>query len=405
LTTFTAAFRSRRVALMLPLGFASGLPNPLIGSTLTAWLASDGVDLGTIGLFAAVSIPYNLKVLWSPLLDRFHLPLLGRRRGWMALTQLALLLAVGAMGFIRPGRSPWLLAGAALLVAFLSASQDVVADAYRADILEPHERASGAAIFVTGYRVAMIVSMAGALILSDFIAWSTVYAVMGLTMSVGLIATLLAPSTPEIEGDPHSIRSAYLEPLKEMVSRQGIFATLTVVCFYKLGDSFAGQLLNPFLMGLHFTRSEIGAIAKGMGLSATIVGALLGGGLVARFGLRRCLLAFGILQSVAHVSYAWLAVVGHDYTWLTLSIGIDNLFNGLGTAAFVALLMSLCDHRFTATQYALLSSISTLVGRVLGMASGFVVEVTGWPGFFLLSIAIVIPALLLIPTIPISENK
>jgi len=405
-STFLQAFRSRRVAIMLPLGFASGLPNPLIGSTLTAWMSAEGVDLTTIGLFAWVAIPYNLKVLWSPLLDRFFPPLLDRRRGWILLTQLALALGIAGLGLLHPARTPWLVAAAALAVCVLSASQDIVSDAYRTDLLPPHERASGSAVFVSGYRLAMLAAGAGALILAPSTSWSAVYAVLGLLMGVGVLATWLAPRTPDPIDTPHTLRQAYAAPLRELASRPRMGSLLVVVTLYKLGDAMAGHLLIPFLhRGVGFSLAQIGATLKGLGLAATIGGALLGGGLVGRFGIRRTLFAFGLLQSLANASYAWLAYVGHDAFWFTVAIGVDNLFNGLGTAAYVAFLMSLCDHCYTATQYAVLTSFSTLAGRLLSGATGPLVQLVGWPGFFLISIAIAVPALLLIPFVPIQEGE
>lgn len=391
---------------MVPLGFASGLPNPLVTGTLTAWMSAEGVDLTTIGLFAWVAIPYNLKVLWSPLLDRYAPPLLDRRRGWMWLTQLALVGGIVVMGTLSPSRAPWAMAGLAMGVCFLSASQDVVSDAYRTDILHAHERASGSALFVAGYRIAMLLAGAGALIFAPATSWRSVYALLGLFMGVGLLATWFAPRTPDPVDTPHSLREAYAAPLRELGARPRLLGLLLVVAVYKLGDAMAGHFLIPFLnQGLGFTLAEIGATLKVLGTGATLAGALVGGGLVARLGIRRSLWTFGLLQSLANAGYAWLAHVGHDPLWFTLAIGMDNFFNGLGTSAYVAFLMSLCDHRFTATQYAVLTSFSTIVGRLLSGGAGPLVERVGWPGFFLLSIVIAVPALLAIPFVPIQEGE
>jgi PAT family beta-lactamase induction signal transducer AmpG len=399
MSSFFKAFDSRRVAIMIPLGFASGMPNPLVGTTLTAWMATEGVSLATIGVFAFVSLPYNLKFLWAPLLDRYRLPWLGRRRDWMLLTQVLLLGAVAAMGFTSPAASPSTLAALALVVAFLGATQDIASDAYRTDTLATHERASGTAVFVAGYRLALIAAGAGALILSDLVPWRAVYWILSALMLVGVLGTLLAPRPEARDLPPRTLGEAVVAPLVEVFRRHGTksaVATLAIVMLYKVGDAFAGHLLIPFLMEMGFPRSEIGAVAKGLGLAATILGALLGGGLVAKLGLRRSLLAFGLLQAVANLLYALLAVTGRSHGLLVVSIGVDNLCGGLGTAAFVAYLMSLCNRRFTAFQYALLSGLSTVPGRVLGISSGVVAEAMGWPAFFLLTIAAAAPALALL---------
>ncbi len=401
MSSFGQAFRSKRVALMVPLGFSSGLPNPLVGSTLGAWMAVSGVDLATIGLFGALTLPYKLKFLWAPVMDRFRLPFLGRRRGWMVATQLALMVALAFLGSLDPTRRLLLMALVAFGISFLSASQDIVTDAYRTDLLPGYERASGTAVFVMGYRLAMIVAGAVAFIAAEHLPWSVVYGGLAALMGVGAIATLIAPSVEAPAGAPETLRRAYVDPLREFFGRRQALATLAVVMLYKVGDAMAGHMLSPFLLELGFGLGEIGAIQKGLGLFATIVGALLGGGLVARWGLRRSLLVFGILQALANLAYAGLAFVGPSYLLLTVSIGVDHLFNGLGTAAFVAFLMTLCDHRFTANQYALLSSAAAIPGLALATGSGFIAEWAGWPAFFILSIAVASPALLLLLKIPI----
>lgn len=393
-------YRSWRVLAMLPLGFASGLPNPLTGATLTAWLRSAGVGLTTIGALALVSLPYNLKFVWAPLLDRFDLPWLGRRRGWMAALQLALLLAIAVLGSADPRRSVLGLTLVALLTAALSASFDVVADAYRTDALAPAQRAAGTALFVTGYRLSLIVAGAGALILSDHLPWSLVYGALAALTVVGVLGALLAPATLSETQRPASLREAIVRPLVELLARPHAGATLAVVLLYKVGDVIAGYLLTPFLMDLGLTRSEIGAIQKGLGLVASIAGSLLAGGLVPRLGLRRALVAFGLLQAGANLLYVALGVLGGDRLGVVVAVTVDNLCGGLGTAAFVTFMMSLCDHRFTAFQYALLSSLSTVAGRLLGAGGGWLAERWGWPAFFLLTIAAALPALALLWRVP-----
>ena len=404
-----SAFRSWRVGVMIPFGFSSGLPNPMIGSTLTAWLASDGVDKTTIGLFALVSLPYNLKFLWAPLMDRFKLPFLSRRRGWIFLTQWLLFGAIGIMATLSPSTAPDAVAIAALLVAFISASQDIVSDAYRTDILPAHERASGTAVFVAGYRVAMIVAGAGALILSDHVSWEVVYLLLGGMVALSSLATLLAPKPSYEVKPPASWQEAVVVPVREFFSRRGsvrwTLSMLTIVGLYKVGDAIAGHMLIPFMLDVGFSRTEVGAILKGLGLAATIGGALLGGGLVAKWGLRRTLIGFGILQAIANLLYASLAITGKDYTLMTVAIGVDNLCGGLGTAAFVAFLMTLCNQRFTAFQYALLSSLSSVAGRFLGAGGGWMVEAWDWPLFFIVTILAAVPALVLLFISDVPEEQ
>ena len=389
---------------MAPLGFASGLPLFLTGSTLTAWMTVEGVDLTTIGLMSLVALPYSFKFLWAPLMDRFSLPFLGRRRGWMVLSQLLLLVTVGTMGFVDPKAAPGALALMALLVAFCSASQDIVSDAYRTDVLPSHERASGTAVFVAGYRVALIVAGAGALLLSDHMHWWGIYCLMGCLMLVGTAATWFAPDPTEQPGRPESLRKAVYEPIVEFFKRPGAIGFLFVVVFFKIGDSLAGHLITPFLLKKGFEMVQIATLAKGLGLAATIAGALVGGGLVARFGLKRSLLVFGILQASANVFYLAIDLSGPNALLLAAAIGIDSFFGGLATAAFVAYLMSLCNKRYTAMQYALFSSASSVVGRFLGGGSGWFAENFGWSWFFVLTVVLAVPGLLVLSRLTLDDQ-
>lgn len=403
--SFWDAFRSPQLALMLGLGFASGLPNPLTGSTLTAWLASEGISLEMIGFAAVFAVPYNLKFLWAPFLDRYALPGFGRRRGWMLLFQLALIVSLGVMGSLEPRSSLTAIGVLAVLTAFLSASQDVASDAYRTDLLPPEQRASGTAIFVAAYRGALIVGGAVALFLSDIVPWSTVYWILASLLAVGVLTTLIAPTPATERVAPRSMKEAVVDPLRELFARPGIMVALNVILFYKVGDTVAGHFQIPFLMEIGFSRTEIGAVLKGLGLGATIVGALLGGGFVARWGLKRALIVFGLAQAVANLGYVAVAVVGKDYVVMTAAIGVDNFMNGLGTAALVAFLMMLCNKRFTAVQYALFSSLMTVPGRLLGGASGWLAGSAGWPTFFLVSIVLAVPALILLLRLDLREPE
>jgi PAT family beta-lactamase induction signal transducer AmpG len=387
---------NRRIAVMLPLGFASGLPLALTAGTLQAWLTVTGVDLKTIGLFTLVGLPYTLKFLWSPVMDRFAPPWLGRRRGWMVSAQAALLAGIIAMAVTGP-EAPWSLAALALLVAFVSASQDIAFDAYRADLLQATERGFGAAVSVTGYRIGMLAAGAVALILAERIGWRETYLLMAGLMGLGLIATLLGPDPPAPVQSPRSLADAIRLPLREFFTRRRAVELLLVVVLYKIGDALAGALTTAFLIrGLGFSPTEVGVVNKGMGLAATIVGALVGGALMARWGLIRSLLGFGALQALSNLSFMLLAWSGKSYALMVGAVAIENLSGGMGTAAFVALMMSLCDHRYTATQFALLSALAA-VGRVaVGPPSGYLVEQLGWGNFFLVSTAAALPGLWLL---------
>jgi len=379
------------------MGFASGLPLALTSGTLQAWLTVDGVDIRTIGLFSLVGIPYTLKFLWSPAMDRFSLPWLGRRRGWILLIQGILVSGISAMAFISPASAPFLMACLALMVAFSSASQDIVIDAYRADLLEEKERGFGVALSVTGYRIAMLVSGALALILSDHIGWQNTYILMAGIMSFGILGTFASPEPRLSLPAPGSMAEAFSGPLKEFFSRPAAFSMLALIVLYKLGDASAGTLTTAFLIrGVGFSPTDVGTINKGFGLVATIGGALIGGGLMAKIGLFGALMFFGVLQAVSNLSFMALAWIGKSYCAMIAAVGFENLSGGMGTAAFVAFLMALCNHRFTATQYALLSALASL-GRVfVGPPSGFVVKWVGWPQFFFITTLVALPGLILL---------
>ena len=379
------------------MGFASGIPLALTGATLQAWMTIAGVDLRTIGIFTLVGIPYTLKFLWSPMMDRFVPPWLGRRRGGIVLTQVVLVLGIAAMAFCSPKNAPGVLAAIALLVAFFSASQDIVIDAYRTDVLHKEELGAGAAVFVTGYRLAMLVSGALALIMSDRIGWRTTYLLMAAVMSVGVVATLFGPEPERKAVPPKTISEAVAGPLKDFLSRRKAVLLLLLIVLYKLADAYAGSLTTAFLIrGVGFSATDVGTVNKFFGLIATIVGAVLGGALMVRLGLFRSLLAFGILQGVSNLAYMVLAWTGKSYGMLVFSVGFENFTSGMGTAAFIALLMALCNHRYTATQYALLSSLAALGRIFVAPTSGYVVEGVGWPGFFLITALTAIPGLLML---------
>ncbi len=398
LSVYAAAFRSRTILLLVLLGFSSGLPLALTAGTLQAWLAVEGVDIVTIGWFALVGQPYTYKFVWAPLMDRYAPPFLGRRRGWLAATQVALLALIALLGSLSPKDSPWLTGLAALAVAFVSASQDIVVDAYRADVLRAEERGAGAAVSVLGYRLAMLVSGAGALVIADqWLGWHGTYWLMAGLMAVGMAATWFALEPGGAAAAPKTLDAAVTQPMAEFFSRQGAVWILLLVVLYKLGDAFAGNLTTAFLLkGPGFSATEVGAINKGFGLLATIVGALAGGALMARLRLYRALLLFGLLQAITNLGFMLLAASGKNYALMVAVIGAENLCGGMGTAAYVALLMALCDRRFSATQYALLSALSA-VGRVyVGPAAGYMVSALGWTAFFFATFIIALPGIVML---------
>ena len=387
-------FSNRRIGATLLLGFSSGLPLALVGGTLQAWFTVSGVDIVTIGFLGLVGQPYVYKFLWAPFMDRFVPPLFGRRRGWLLLTQIAVSAAIAAMALFNPAITPGALSALALVIAFLSASQDIAVDAYRTDVLQPRERGLGAAVSVGGYRMAMIVSGGLALILADHIGWSAMYLLMAAIMAIGVLGTLLGPEPEIAPSVPSSLAQAVLQPWQEFMARRAALALLLLIVLYKLGDAFAGSLTLAFLLrGAGFTLTEIGAVYKTVSLVATLVGAVFGGSLLASLGLYRALLLFGVLQAVSNLGFMWLALSGKSMVLMVSAVAFENFAGGMGTAAFVALLMALCDHRYTATQYALLSALSA-IGRVfVGPAAGYLVTWLGWPDFFAATFATALPGL------------
>ncbi|HEX4781664.1 MAG TPA: MFS transporter [Usitatibacter sp.] len=404
---YAAVFRDRNLAAILLLAFSSGLPLALTGTTLQAWMTVEGVDLSTIGIFTLVGIPYTWKFLWSPTMDRFVPPFLGRRRGWLAVTQLLLAVGIVAIGSLSPREDLGVIAVLAVAVAFASASQDIVFDAYRTDVSTPEQRGLAGGLTVAGYRTAMLVSGAFALIIAGgsgwipALGWRDTYYLMAALMAVGFFATLFGrePATPS--PPPRTLRDAFMEPLREFLSRPGAGWLLVLLVLYKLGDAFALSLTTPFLLrGPGFSLDEIAYVYKGMGLAATLAGALFGGGLMVRLGLYKSLLYFGILQAASNLTFMWLAAVGKSFPVMVVAVGMENFAGGMGTAAFVALLMALCDHRFTATQYALLSALASFgrvyVGPVAGYATSPHYLGLSWPVFYFLSFLMGLPGLALL---------
>lgn len=382
------------------LGFASGLPLFLTSRTLQAWMTTEGVDLASIGSFSLVAIPYSLKFLWSPFLDRFIPPFLGRRRGWLLIAQILLIISIAAMAWQEPKQSLQLLAINAFLIAFFSATQDIAYDAYRTDVLEEREMGAGAATGVLGYRIALIVTGSIALILADRITWPTVYLLLAGLMLLISLTTFFAPEPEKQTSPPQTLVEAVWLPFQEFFQRSGIRRAIAILAFivlYKLGDALVNNMVTPFLIKIGFSQTDIGAIQGGLGMVATIIGVLSGGALLSRWGINRSLWIFGGIQAVSNLVYLALSLVGKDYPLMILAINIENFCAGLGTAAFVAFLMSLCNPRFSATQFALLSSLMAVSRDILVAPAGQMAKVLGWPLFFAITVLAALPGLMLLP--------
>ena len=407
-----------KIWIILLLGFSSGLPLALTASTLTAWLQDAHIDKTSIGLFAAIATPYSLKFLWAPLIDALPFPILshlfGRRRGWILAMQLALIAAIIGMGLANPANGAWTTAAWALLVAFLSASQDIVIDAYRVEILEKEQYGAGAAAVQYGYRLGMLASGAGALALADHFSWQVTYAIMASLMGIGVITTLLSKE-PEIDASCQLsdvnksnalttdnwqlatvswLRTAVLEPFADFMTRRYWLMILLFIILYKLGDAFLGIMTNPFLLEIGFSKTDIAKVVKSFGLIATLVGLFIGGIMTQRLGSVRTLFICGIGHALTNLMFLVQARSGADVHILMLGITLENLSGGMTAAAFVAFLSSLTHVHYTATQYALLSSLAAMGRTWLTTTAGWTVDHFGWETFFIVSVALSLPGLL-----------
>lgn len=401
------AYTQPRVLQVLGLGFASGLPLLLTYSTLSAWLSTVGVRRAAIGTFALVGTPYAFKFLWSPLMDRVPPPLpLGRRRGWGITIQILLIGAILALGLCDPKHNLPLMAALAVVVAFLSASQDIVIDAWRVESLSSDQQAPGAAVYQSGYRIGMLVAGAGGLLIAAYVGWFAAYATMAALVGVGLLVFLLGPE-PKVSAQTsyavgsgwHAIRHAFstavIGPFRDFMSRPFWPVILIAVFGYKLGEAMAGVMSTPLYISLGFSLPEIAAASKVFGFFSIVTGALIGGIVTTRFGIRRSLILCGILQSVGNLFFVLQAVGGHRIGYLALCVTAENLTGAMAGTALVTYMSSLCSPAFTATQFALLSSLA-LVGRtVVASSGGILSEKIGWVRFFLLTSVVALPAILL----------
>jgi MFS transporter, PAT family, beta-lactamase induction signal transducer AmpG len=401
-------YKNPKILAILFLGFASGLPLPLTGATLDAVLNQSGVTKTAIGLFALISIPYSLKFLWSPIIDRLSIPiftkLIGRRRSWMILTQISLIASITMLGFSNPAENLMITAMLALWVAFSSASQDIVIDAYRIETLDASEQGAGASVATTGYIISMkLIGGAMAFWLSDLMPWSYVYAIMGAIMIFGIIAIIIAGEPAVKDSDSTQSRSfsdffynGVLAPFIDFIKTPGWWMIIAFIIFYKFGDAFAGKMTTPFLQDIGFTNTQLAFYLKTFGLVATLLGTFLGGMLVYKIGSFKSLFICGLLQMFSNLMFVLLAHLGDNTTALAATIAVENLSGGMGTAAFVAYLSGLCNIRYTATQYALLSSLSATGRTFLSSSSGWFAQTLGWSNFFVLSTVIAIPGIMIL---------
>ncbi len=397
--SFIRAILNGRMLVSFMMGFSCGLPLLLTISVLQAWMQQEGVDLTVIGLMALVGLPYTLKFLWAPVLDRYIPPFLGRRRGWLLIVQILLTAAIACLGFSQPAVNPWMVAFLAFLVTFFSASQDIVVDAYRREDLSDEELGLGSSLYINGYRVGMLLASGGGLILADLIPFSMVYLIMAACMLVGVVTTLASREPEMTQGSPKSIKEAVIDPFVEYFSRSGWLWGLGVLIFillYKIGDTMAAAMTTPFYLEIGFTKTQIGAVVKLFGFWATIAGGLAGGVILLKIGIYRGLWIFGFLQAVSTAGFAVLANIGPSLAGLAAVIAFENLASGMGTAAYAAYMAALTNKRFTATQYALFSSLMG-IPRVLAAApTGFMAKYMGWTEFFIFCTLIAIPGMVML---------
>jgi PAT family beta-lactamase induction signal transducer AmpG len=394
------ALLNRRMLICIFTGFSSGLPLYILINLLPAWLRSEHVDLKAIGLFGLIQLPFTWKFLWSPLVDRYAIPLLGRRRGWMLATQLLLLLSVPLFGALKPQLDLWTIAYLAAAVAFFAATQDIVLDAYRRELLPDLELGLGNAIHVQAYRISSLIPGALSLILADHLPWQSVFTVTALFMLPGIANTLMVSEPALARPAPRTLAEAVVEPFHEFITRQGwrrAALVLAFIFFYKLGDSMATALATPFYLDMGFTKSEIGLVAKNAGLWPSICGGLLGGVWMLKIGINRGLWLFGAVQLISILGFVWLAYVNRpDLALLALVIGFEALGVGLGTAAFTAFIARTTDPRYTATQFALFTSLAVVPRSVVNASTGWMVEAIGWVDFYLVCTVLALPGMALL---------
>ncbi len=386
---------NRKLLLLGGLGFSSGLPLALTGGTFQAWLKDGGIDLKTIGLLSLVGLPYTLKFLWAPIFDVYHFPFLTKRRGWIFVSQILLFLAIAIFGFLSPSDDTFFILLVALVIAFLSATQDIVIDAYRTEVLTPDERGMGASLSNLGYRLAMIVSGAVALVLADLIAWPFVFLLMSLCLLACSFFTFFSKEEL-VTVAPKSLNQAIIIPFKDFFSRVESLEVLFFILIYKVDIVMAVALTTPFMMEIGFSKTEIGAVTKGVGLVASILGSICGGLLYPKLGLKKCLIYFGIIQGFSTLSFSLLAYTGNNSLVMAFAVGFENFCAGLATTPFIAFLMACCNPGFAATSFALLSSFAAVSRVFAGAPTGYLVGIFGWVDFFIFCSLTAIPGVALV---------
>ena len=404
--TLIQALGDKRLTAVLLLSFASGLPYNLTSFTVQAWLASEGLDIRTIGIFTLVTLPYLFKFLWAPFLDRYLPPILGRRRGWILIYQLCLSIAIAFMGFCSPTKDLYVLGVAAVLVAILSASQDIVIDAYRVDTIPVSERGLAAAVQSFGYRTAAMLAGAVLVLIAARLGWRLAFLMVACLMAATTLGTLWAPE-PEVPGQPpRTLADAVWHPLRALFSQKGAWGFVLLVLLYKVGDAFALSLYSAFMIkGVGFSLSELSIAGKVNMTVSSMIGVAFGGWVYMRWGTFKSLLIFGIGQALTNLLYVWLAFAGKKVWLLVLATSLDTGIGGMGLAAFVAFLVSLCSANFSATQYALLSALASVPSKVMGYVAGVVVSHIGWANFFVVTCLTAVPGLILLVILRVPLNE
>jgi PAT family beta-lactamase induction signal transducer AmpG len=380
----------------LVMGFSAGLPLLLTMGVLQAWMKEKNIDLTWIGMITLVQLPYTWKFIWAPILDRFTLPFLGRRRGWLIVSQLALVLAIVALGYSDPVEHVSLMIVAAVLVAFFSATQDIIIDAYRREDLPDEELGLGSSMYIYGYRLGMLLASGGGLIMADHMPFSRVYLIMAFCMLPGILTTLLTPEPRVTAGTPRTMKEAVINPMVEYFNRSNAIWILIFILLYKIGDTMASAITTPFYLDIGFSKTDIGAVVKVFGTGATLAGAFLGGIILLRLGINRSLWIFGVLQALSTACFAVLARIGYSIPALSGVIAFENLSSGMGTAAFVAFMASITNKKFTATQYALLTSLIGIPRALASSVTGYMAKTIGWEGFFIICALVAIPGMLML---------
>jgi PAT family beta-lactamase induction signal transducer AmpG len=386
---------SPKMLAILILAAASGFPNQITESVLQAWLKDSGASNTTIGVMSYVALPYLLKFLWAPFVDRYSLPLLGRRRGWMLAMQLALAAAIAATALQHPGVSLAPITVCALAIVFFSATQDIAIDAYRADVSLPSERGLAAAAANLGYRSASWIAVAVALVIADHFGWRLAFLILAAAMALFAVATVRAPASHNTY-QPRTLRESVVAPLRELLGTPSALTLLAVVLLFKVGDAFANKLFTPFMMDVGFSKTEIAVIVKALFTASSLVGSVLGGILMVRLGLLRSMLAFGVLQAVSNLLYCALALAGKNWLIMVAAVTIEHLAAAMGGIALVALIMALCDVRYSAFQYALLSVLALLPRYSLGYPAGWVADHGGWYVYYVMSFVLAFPGLTMV---------